>query len=104
MKELLYCFVSKIVFTLYSEELYFLVNKLCGAGFIEYHLQIFKPLAISGSAGIFTFMIYHVVKTDIIVVNILIVSLLGLVSLYVLYSKFNVDFLETIKEMVRRNG
>jgi len=83
---------------------YFLVNPLCGAKFLEYHWQIVKPLVISSSVGIFTYMVYYLVQTDIILINILIVSILGMISLYVLYSKFNVAFLETIKMLVSKGG
>ena len=38
---------------------YFLVNKLCGAGFVEYHKQIIKPLFLAILFGIFVYLVKY---------------------------------------------
>ena len=73
----------------------FLTNPLCGAGFIEYHVQILKPAFIAVVAG---FGAYACISLfDGIWIRLLFGSIVGLILSYLLNSLFNKRFLEEIK-------
>jgi len=83
---------------------YFLVNKLCSAGFVEYHLSIIKPLIISSINGIVCFLLFMLLKTNIIILDITIVSFIGFIGIILLNMIFNKEFINTLKSLVKING
>jgi O-antigen/teichoic acid export membrane protein len=59
---------------------YFLVRRLCGAGFLEYFMQILKPLFIACVSGIFAFVLLLLFHVDNAMIKILIVLLSSLIG------------------------
>ena len=82
---------------------YFLVNRLCGAKFNEYFIQIFKPLILNTISGLIAYLVLTIFKTDIIFLDILIVSITMLAGVLILNSYFNKNFILNIKSMVVKN-
>jgi O-antigen/teichoic acid export membrane protein len=78
---------------------YFLVRRLCGAGFMEYLSQILKPLLLSIISGIFTFFIFEKIKMNIIMLNIILVFLIDFILMIFLNIKFNKDFINILKKI-----
>jgi hypothetical protein len=68
---------------------YFLVRRLCGAGFVEYHLQILKPLIIASLSGLFAWFIFGMFGRNDIMLNIMIVLTSGSLSSIGLHMFFN---------------
>ena len=74
---------------------YFLVNRLCSAGFLEYYKQILNPLflaTISGAIGYSGLII-----TDNYLLQITSVSVIGLIVYVILSMYFNRGFVSMIK-------
>jgi TctA family transporter len=90
--------------TLIIPNWYFLVNKLCYANFIEYHIQIIQPLVIATISGIIAFLVIEMFRTNIILLDIIIVSLVGFVSIVLLNLKYNKEFISTFGSLIKRNG
>jgi O-antigen/teichoic acid export membrane protein len=76
---------------------YFLVRRLCGARFLEYHLQIVKPLLLSVVAGIIAFSIFEKIKTNIVILDIVLISVIGFILIIALNMKFNKEFISMLK-------
>ena len=78
---------------------YFLVNKLCSASFVEYHIQIFKPFLISTASGVVAYYSLQNYRTEFITSNIAIVLVIGFVMVLFMNLIFNKGFIDTIKKM-----
>jgi len=74
---------------------YFLVQPLCDAGFIEYHLQIFKPASIALIAGIFAYLSIYLL--DFGVLKFSVGTVVGLLFALWLNWAWNREFLVELK-------
>ena len=78
---------------------YFLVRNLCGAGFIEYHKEIFIPTIIAVVSGLTAYLsIYYIEMT---ILKFIIASLVGLIFVVVLNYILNRKFLIELKGFVK---
>lgn len=76
---------------------YFLVKKLCMAGFIEYHKQIMVPALISSIAGILAYSITMPLANTILHLVSGVVS--GLILVTLMNYKFNGGFIKDLLEL-----
>jgi len=82
---------------------YFLVNKLCGAGFKEYFKGMLKPLVLASISGLLAYGGMLLVNSKIILINLLLVSVIGGALVILLNIFFNKEFFMIVKSMVKRN-
>jgi O-antigen/teichoic acid export membrane protein len=75
---------------------YFLVKKICGAKFFEYHRQIAVPLSLSSFAGIFCLPL--IVLSSNNVVQISVVTFMGFLIYLLISSKYNYSFISAIRD------
>jgi O-antigen/teichoic acid export membrane protein len=78
---------------------YFLVKKLCYAGFVEYHKEIAIPMLIAIVTGIFVYPIVGYFGS--IVVQMILAIIMGLAALLLLNIIFNRRFILEIMENLR---
>ena len=74
---------------------YFLVYRLCGATFWEYHKQIIKPIVLAGFAAFISFGISLNIESSVI--KLIGISLLNIVIYWILLYKFAKDFILMMK-------
>lgn len=74
---------------------YFMVKPLCGAKFKEYFSQILKPMILAVSSGIVASSMMLLVSNNIL--QIILVSLVGLMTYGMLLKIFHLNFIETLK-------
>jgi len=79
----------------------FLVNKLCGAGLVEYLMEIFKPLFIASISGLIAYLSLYILKSDMIILNIITVCIVELIFVVLLNILFNKEFAKTILSMAK---
>jgi len=77
---------------------YFLVRKMCGANFIEYHKEILNPFLISSFVGIF--ILFFKLFLSGIVVKIFVLGITGTLIYFSLNYIFNRDFIKLSKEII----
>jgi len=79
---------------------YFLVNKLCEAGFYEYHATIIKPLIISVISGFIAYLLQNNFTDHIQKLSFGLFS--GLITYLLLSYYFNKSFLLTFKSVLKK--
>lgn len=79
---------------------FFLVNKLCGAKFVEYHLQIIKPTFIAVLSGYIVSMLLTTVNN--VTIKFLIASFVGILLILILNYLFNRAFLNELKFLSKK--
>jgi O-antigen/teichoic acid export membrane protein len=75
---------------------YFLVRRLCGAGFVEYFTQILKPLVIASIGGLLAFIVLFLSDAENVSLKVLIVLFSILSISLVLNSLLNKNFFNTL--------
>lgn len=75
---------------------FFLVKKLCGAGFTEYHKQIMLPALISAASGFLVYLALIFVPNA--AVRLIAGTVLGLVLVALMNYKFNTGFMKDLSE------
>ncbi len=89
--------LNVIMFTLIYPAWYFLTNPLCGAGLIEYHLQILKPALITLIAGTSA---YETIQwIDVTILKFIVGSVVGSSIVLFLSLIWNKDFLLILVEL-----
>jgi O-antigen/teichoic acid export membrane protein len=86
-------------FSLTTPNWYFLVKPLCGAGFVEYHMQIFKPALIAMVAGFGAYV--GVLIFDSIWIKFTVGIGIGLGLSYLINKNYNEDFFSEIKGLIK---
>ncbi len=92
------CSLVILIFLLIIPNWYLLVQPLCGAGFMEYHIQILKPALIAILTGVGAYIAIYAL--DFGVVKFLTGTTVGLVLAFLLLWLLNHEFLVELKSLV----